>query len=80
MDSPLIHFLDDARFYSKPGSARAAVMTSGQSQFPINLSEMGGKLVPAQKDAAGRTILSNESIRGFTRGRSMVRTGVSFIR
>ena len=75
-DSPLIHFLDDARFYSKPGSTRAAVMASGQSQFPINLSEMSGKLVPAQKDAAGRTILSNESIRGFTRGRSMMLAGM----
>jgi len=75
-DSPLIHFLDDSRFYAKPSSARAAVISSGQSQFPINLSEMGGKLVPAQKDAAGRTILSNESIRGFTRGRSMLLTGM----
>jgi hypothetical protein len=74
--SPLVHFLDDARFYAKPGSTRAAVMASSQSQFPITLSEMGGKLVPAQKDAAGRTILSNESIRGFTRGRSMVLAGL----
>lgn len=42
----------------------------------VSLSEIEGRLVPAQKNAAGRPILSDASIRGFTLGRSMVLTGV----
>jgi hypothetical protein len=74
-DAPLVHFVDDARFYRNPGSARASVAVSGQTSNAVVLSEIEGRLVPAQTNAAGRPVLSDASIRGFTLGRSIAITG-----
>jgi hypothetical protein len=74
-EAPLAHFVDDARFYRNPVSTRAVVAAAGQALAPISLSEIEGRLVPAQLSAAGQPVLSDASIRAFTLGRAMVLTG-----